>query len=332
LSTRYRAVETSKNVISNNQLQHKESFKFRFKLDPKANYTVNVGIFSGNSFTGSWNTTGVGTGTFVSNLYLKQFYFEAKPIKGVEAQYGSLYINRGEGTEAVTYDNDGYIDGERLSLKRPKQLFFDEISVTYGRLGDIKVPGFFNRYASLGVSQCIYHQYLVDKKIGKRAGVSFDYIYHAGARSFHQAIRVKTKELHFVDSLLFENYERAKYSGSNLPVSAWKSAYGFNINGDKALTKRLTITPGITSVDRYYGTFKTYGALNGDFYATGNRVYVQATVMLTPEFSIASQFTQAFHNDYTISNRTRFDLALNYNLMKTLQRAGLLKSPPKSQK
>jgi hypothetical protein len=322
LSTRYRMIENSKDVITNNQWQHKESFKFRFKLDPKANYTVNVGIFSGNSFTGSWNTTGVGTGNFVSNLYLKQFYFEAKPFKGIEGQYGSLYINRGEGTEAVSYDNDGYITGERLSLKRPKQLFFDEISATYGRLGDIKVPGFFNRYQSLGFSQCNYHQFLVDKKFGNRFGVSADYIYHAGARTLRQAIKIKTKELHFVDALLFENYERTN----------WKSAYGFNINGEKALNKRLTITPGIESVDRLYGTFKTYGPLNGDFYTTGNRVYMQATVNLTSEFSIASQVTQAFHNDYAVANRTRFDLALNYNMMKTLQKAGLLKTPAKSKK
>jgi len=332
LSTRYRVIETSTDVISTNQWQYKQSYKFRFKFDPKGNYTINAGLFTGTNFTGSWNNTSVGTGDFVGKLYFKQLFFEAKPIKGLELQFGGLYINRGEGSEVISYDTDGYIMGERLSLKRPKQLFFDEISVTYAYLGDVSTPNIFGkvehhdtRFGRL--EQSNYHQFLVDKKIGKRAGISADYTFQSGIETLRQAIKVNTKELRFTDSILFENYER-------LDVL---SAYGMNLMFEKPLHKRVTISPGFAYVDKNYSPYSpakkspywTITPLNGDFYARGTRFYLLATVVLTPEFSVVSQFTQAFHNDYAIANRTRFDLALNYNFLKSLQRWGVLKSPPK---
>jgi hypothetical protein len=317
ISTRYRIIETSAGATASNQWQYKQSYKFRFKFDPKGKYTVNAGVFTGGtSFTGSWNNTGVGkTGTkddlFQRALYFKQFYFEAKPVKGLEIQFGGLYFIRGEGTEAISYDNDGFIMGERISLKRPKDLFFDEISATFAYLGDLTKPDVFGRFKRLEKSN--YHQFLVGKKIGKRAGVSADYSFQSGIETLRQAIKVSAKELKFIDSILFENYERVDV----------KPDYGLNVMVEKALNKRLNIGPGFATVDR------NYGALNGDFYARGNRFYLLATIVLTPEFSLSTQFTRAFHNDFTVANRTRFDIALNYNLLKTLQKAHILKSPPK---
>ena len=56
-------------------------------------------------------------------------------MKGLELQYGGLYLNRGEADEWVTYDTDGYLAGERVSLKRPKELYLDEITVTRAAIG-----------------------------------------------------------------------------------------------------------------------------------------------------------------------------------------------------
>ncbi|MGH9426719.1 MAG: hypothetical protein ACRD2L_10525, partial [Terriglobia bacterium] len=117
LSHRYRYVENSAGVMTNNQAQHNEGFKGKFKFDRKGNYAINAGLFSGASLTGGWNNTGSGKDKLFTNLYLKQLYFEAKPFKGFELQYGSLYPNRGENTEITSYDNDVYLMGERVSLK-----------------------------------------------------------------------------------------------------------------------------------------------------------------------------------------------------------------------
>ena len=60
LSTRYRYIENSAGAMTFNHMQHNEAFKGRFKFDAAGRYSVNAGLFTGNSFTGSWNNTGAG--------------------------------------------------------------------------------------------------------------------------------------------------------------------------------------------------------------------------------------------------------------------------------
>jgi hypothetical protein len=313
VDTRYRFVENDTSQTISNVWQYRQSYRFRFKFDPEGNFAVNAGVFTGGTgFGGSWNNTGAGTvvsqGTsFQGTLLFKQLYFEARPMNGLEVQYGGLFINRGEGTEAITYDNDGYIVGERLSLKRPQDLFFDEISATYAYLGDLATPDVFDRLKRLNQSN--YHQFLVGKRIGKRARLSADYTFQWGIETLRQSIKVDTKGLRWIDSILFENYERVDVMPD----------YGFNLVLGKTLAGRLTLSPGFASVD------PNLGVLNGDFYARGNRVYLITRLALSPELSITAQATQALHNDFIVANHTRFDLVLSYNLMKTLQKAGVLK-------
>lgn len=305
LSVRYRFVENSAGVTTNNQLQHNEAFKGRFKFDAKGNYSIYAGVFSGNNFTGSWNNTGWGTGDGFTNLYLKQLYFSAKPVKGLELQFGGLYVARGEGTEITTYDNDAYLMGERLILKRPKELFFDEISVTYAYLGDLNTPNINKRFHRL--QQSNYHQFLVSKNLGKRATVSGDYSFQAGTETLRQAIKVKTKELRVIDSFRFENYQRMDV----------KRDYGFSVYGEKALHRRFTLGGGYAQID------PNYGGLNSDRFNKGKRLYLQSTLTLSPEFSISTFLQHGVANDFAISNRTRVDVIFSYNLLKTLQRTGI---------
>src|SRR5262249_38132217 len=91
IGTRYRLIENSQGAHIANQLQSFAQFKGRFKFDPDGKYSINAGVFTGNSFIAGFNDTGIGTGDFTSNLYLKQLYFSAKPINGVEVQFGGLY-------------------------------------------------------------------------------------------------------------------------------------------------------------------------------------------------------------------------------------------------
>ena len=57
-----------------------------------------------------------------------------------------------------------------------------------------------------------YRHFLIDKKFGKRAGISTDFTTAAGAHTWRQAINLKTPELRVVDTVIFENYERTNHN------------------------------------------------------------------------------------------------------------------------
>lgn len=309
LSHRYRYVENSAGVVTNNQIQHNEGFKGKFKFDKKGNYAINAGLFSGNSLTGSWNNTGSGKDRLFTNLYLKQLYLEAKPFAGIEIQYGSLYPNRGENTEITSYDNDVYLMGERVSFKRPKNFFFDEVSATYGFIGDATKPNVNKRWFRLKESN--YHQFLVSKKIGKRVSLTWDYTFQNGAETIREAIKVNAKGSKVLDTFLFENYQRTDV----------KPDYGFAIFGEKALHKRFTVGGGFADID------PNYGGLNADRFNKGKRVFMASKFNLTPELAVQTFVTQGMYNSFAVANKTRFDLIFSYDVLKTLQRAGLLTQP-----
>ena len=305
ISTRYRFVENSAGVTTNDQLQHSEVFKGRLKFDAEGRYSLNAGVATGNNFTGSWNNTGWGTGRGATNLYLKQLFLSAKPVKGLELQYGGLSLLRGESTEITSYDNDAYIVGQRLSLKRPEHVFFDEIAVTYAYLGDITTPNLNKRYHRLQESN--YHQFLVSKSFGKRAVVSADYTFQAGTETMREAVKVHTKELRVIDAFRFENYQRMDVNPD----------YGFAVAGEKTLFKRLTLGGGFASID------PNYGGLNADRFNKGQRLFVSGGFRLSPEFGVSTFLTRAVDNSFAVSNRTRLDVVFSYDLLRSLQRTGL---------
>lgn len=306
ITARYRWIENSAGVTTSNHTQYQDLFKGRLKFDKQGRYSLNAGVFTGAGFPQSWDDTGWGTGRATSNLYLKQLYFSAQPVKGVEFQVGGLYFNRGESTEITTYDNDGYLLGERLSLKRPRQLFFDEVSITTAFLGDLTHANLNKRYHWL--KQANYHQFLVSKSLGKRAAVSADYSFHNGVETLREALKLATPELKLLDTVRWENYER-------LDVGR---AYGFALTGEKKLGKRLMLSGGYAHIDR------RYDGLNSDRFNRGHRLVVLGSCALSPEFTVSTFLGRAVGNDYALPNRTRFEVLWSFNLLKGLQRAGIL--------
>lgn len=305
ISTRYRASDNSASVVTANQLQHEQGFKGRFKLTPSGNYSINAGLFSGTKFGSAWNNTGVGTGHSGTNMYLRQLFFAAQPVSGVELQYGGLYLERGESTEITSYDNDGYVMGQRVSVKRPKNFFLDEITVTYGHLGDTSKPDIRKRFHRLNESN--YHQFLVRKKVGYRAVLSADYTFHAGVETLRQAVKFKTEELRVLDSVRFENYQR-------LDV---KPDYGFAVTGEKALHKRLLLSGGFAQVDPHAGS------LNADSFSKGKRLFVMSKFKVRPDVTISTVLNRAVANEAAVPVRTYFYVAFQYDLLKALKKTGL---------
>lgn len=301
---RYRHIQNSQGRPDANQAQHKQSFRGRFKFDAQARLTLNGLVSTGQNITGSWNDTGWGTGDRSNQLHLTQLYLAAKPQSWIELQYGGIAGARGRSTEITTYDNDNYMMGGRLILSRPQDLFFDEVSLTVAYLGDNRTPNINKRFHRL--TQSNYHQFLVVKTVSSRVTVSADYNFHNGREGLRQAVAVKAPEVRFLDSLVFENYQRLDVHRD----------YGFAVHGQKSLHPRLQLTAGYADID------PLFGGLNGDRFDKGKRLFSVVSVGLPANFSFEGFIQRSVATDYPISNRFRVDLILFYNLLPGLKRTG----------
>jgi hypothetical protein len=307
LNTRYRFADNSAGTITTNQMQHRESLRARFKFDAPGKYALNIGAFSGSRFTSSWNNTGIGLGDWQAPLAVRALYFAAQPVAGVEAQYGSMFIIKGESTEITTYDEDGYVIGERVSVRRPRDVFFDEISATVGYFtSDATEYGVSKRVKYLD-ERPNYGHFLVDKRVGARAGISLDFTSVGGMRTWRAATNVNTKELRAVDSILFENYRRT----NNRP------AYGFSVTANKAVTRQVGLNWGYARIDPFYG------GLNSDRFHIGNRVFFMASYAISSRFTASAFITRAVGNDVPLPQRTLSNLIFSSNALPDLRRTGL---------
>jgi hypothetical protein len=303
IGNRYQFIENARGTTTANHEQYQVTIKGRFKFDRAGKVSLHAGVFSGRSFFGGWNSSGWGASRAVSNVYLKELSLSVKPTRGVELQYGSLDFRHGEATEVTAYDYDGYVTGQRITLARPDQLYFDEISYTAGYLGDFNTPNVNKRFHRL--RQVNFHHVVVSKRFGERVRASADYASEAGVDVFRQAVKIHLPKAKLIDSLLFENYERAgKLSG-----------YGFNVYGEKKLHQRVTLGGGFASIDRT--------GVNADRFVQGQRMYLNSLVTLTSEFSFTMGVTRAVGALPGNLPRTRLDIGINYNLLHRLKKAGL---------
>jgi len=303
ISSRYHFLGNLGGARTATSNQYQITFKGQFNFDKGGRYNLKSGFFSGNSFTSGWNRSGWGSGTAQSNLFLKQLLFSAMLASGVEVQYGGLYFDRGQSTEVTSHDYDGYLVGERITLSRRRNLYFDEVSITYGFLGDFNRPDVFGRLHRLGHSN--YHEFGVTKKIGnEQIRTSASYAYEEGKEVLRQAIKIRTPVLRLIDSFLFEDYERVSPD----------PAYGFGVYGEKQLRPRVSAGGGFAQIDR--------NGLNSDRFLQGKRVYLNVHFRLTPEFVLIAGATQAVSAPPGLP-RTRFDMAFEYDVLHLLRKTGL---------
>lgn len=306
VGTRYNFIASDLGVVSKNHQQHKESFAFRIRFDREGKYSLNFGGGSGSSFSSSWDGMGIGSDAS-SNLNFRELFLQLKPMKGLELQYGGITPARGVSTEITTYDNDAYLVGARVSIKRPSEFFFDELSGALAYLGDLNEPDVFHRVDRF--DQANYHQILASKKIGNRAVISGDYASLSGVAVLHQAVQVKTPEIKALDSIRFENYQRI--DGDR--------GCGFALQGDRKIAKWLQLGGGFASIDR------NYGGLNADRFNKGKRIFATAKVDIVEGLSGELFVQKALANDYSIPNDVRFDAALTYDLLPALRKSGVFR-------
>lgn len=299
VATRYRYVDVATGATASNQQQWQMIARGRFRFDSKGKYSVFAGLQSGPTFTGGWNNTGWGTGGPQTNLFLKQLYFDAKPVKEVEVQFGGIAIINGENTEITGYDNDNYLTGERVAIRLPKKVYFDEVSFANGYVGDINRPSVFRRFKNLNRSN--YHQIQVRKQVTKQVGFSADYTFDSGTDTLRQAIKVKLPKARILDSVLYENYERIDP----------QPGFGFAFTAEKKVGARLNLTGGFAKV--------SHVLLNSDRFPRGERVFVTGAYKLTRELTVSSVFIRAVGPLATpTTHRTRLEIIASYNILEAL--------------
>jgi hypothetical protein len=276
----------------------------QLKLDREGSWGIRFAAGTGRAFTAGWNATGIGAGDFFGGIYLKQLFLSSTPIHGLEVQIGGIGFNRGESTEITSYNNNGYLMGERVRLKFPHQLFFNDISFTAAYIGDIDTPNVIARFHRLDSSN--YYQFLAARQFGKKISLSADLTSHSGTGTLREAVKLNLKVTHYLDDLLFENYQRLNSNPE----------WGCAVTLQRSIS-RVNLAGGYADIDPFYGIWNT------DRMGRGKRIFLTPKVNLWRELSFSFYFTQAFDNDFPVTNQTRFDFILNYDFQKTLHRAGI---------
>jgi len=293
---RYRMLENQLGSQSQNWSDHHQGLKLRLRLDGAARYSLTAVAFNGDSFQGSWNLRGVRDRQSSNRVFLKQLYVTGKPLAGVEFQYGGLALVRGESSEITSYDNDGYLMGQRLALS-PKRVV-DELTVTAGYLGDFRDPSVTGRLHRL--SEINYGQVLVKKKLTERLTATADYTEEDGERTLRQGVAIRPSR--GIDLIRLEAYERV--SGDR--------AGGGAITVEKPFG-RTRLAASFASVDDHYRP------VNGDRYGRGRRLSLTSTTALTDDVSLQVFVTRAVDDDLVMGNHTRLDVLVRYELAALLK-------------
>ena len=294
LGLRYRLMENHLGTRAQNWSDHHQGLKLRLKLDRSAKYSLSAVAFNGDTFTASWNLRGVGAPA--NRLFLKQLYVTARPKSGVELQYGGLGIVRGESSEITSYDNDGYLMGQRLTLSPKRGV--DELTVTAGYLGDLRTPSVTRRLHRL--SEVNYAQILVRKKLTDRLTATADFTEDDGQRTLRQAIVIRPSTA--VDLIRIEAYERVSGDGAAGGAITVEKPFG-----------RTRLAASFASVD------DQYRPVNGDRYGRGRRLSLTSTFALSRDASLQVFVTRALGDDVAMPNRTRLDVHIRYELAALLR-------------
>jgi hypothetical protein len=303
LSARYRMVENSAGERTASHLQYNGMLRGRFKFDRGAKLTLNAAYGTGNNFSGSWNNLGPGTGDFAGKWFLKQLYAAWTPVTGVELSYGGIGLVRGAATEVTTYDNDGYLTGERVTIKRPADLFFTEITATSAYFGDLSTPGIFDR-GDRFFGDRNYFQ-LMASKTARGVTMSADYTRLSSEPWLRLAVNAATPTLRVIDSIRIEHYTR---------FADDEDASGFAASVEKAVTSRLTAGIGYADIDPRHPGF------NGDRYVRGKRLFETASFRISQDLTAQLFLTQAVNNGFAIPNDQRIDVILAANVLGAIKR------------
>jgi hypothetical protein len=252
-------------------------------------------------------------------FYPRELYLRASPSKHIVIEAGSFGIERGLSTEITTFDDDGYIAGERVRIKDPRHLFFDEVTATSAYFGDFYTPNLFERGSTFTKSN--YRQVAARKQLTPRIGISAEYNWISltvRTNTTRQAIVVNTKESRIVDKVRLEGYERLSHV--NLQGDDNAPRQGFALVGQKAIGK-FSGDFGVASIDRDYGMYggsrfaqEVGFSFNGDNYNVGIRVLSHLNYKITPAVTAFGFYTRITGDQFANINRQGLNTGLTFDL------------------
>jgi hypothetical protein len=291
LGLRYRMVENNLGTSARNWSDHHQGLKLRLKFDRGARYSLSAVALNGDTFQAGWNLRGLGERS-ANRLFLKQLFITAKPYDGVELQYGGLGIVRGESTEITSYDNDGYLMGQRLTFK--------DLTTTAGYLGDFRTPSVTRRVDRL--AEVNYEQILMKRKLTNRLTATADFTNEDGEHTLRQAFVFHPSA--GVDLIRIEAYERVNGSRGAGGAITIEKPFG-----------RTRLAASIASID------DRYRPVNADRYGRGRRLSLTSTTSLGRDVSLQLFVTRAL-DALTMPNRTRVGILIRYELAAILRGLG----------
>ena len=301
---------------------------------PAENFAAVQAIFAdpvGLAVTRQLNSNGC-------QFYLRELYIHATPVNPVTIEFGSFGIERGLSTEITSFDDDGYLSGERVRLHDTKHLFFNEIGFTNAFFGDLATPNLFDRGSSL--KKFNYRQAFLKKQLSQRIGFSGDYTWQEGTDTLREAAEVGVKESRIVDTIRVEGYHRLNtvslpgvQQSPIGPIAALSvaGASGFAIAAQKKFG-RLSGDIGYASIDKHYAVYSGHRfptvigfALNGDAYGQGNRPFMHAAYTLAPGITAFGFYTHEVGSERVLTlNQQGLNAGVNFDLKAMINKEKLI--------
>ncbi len=262
-------------------------------------------------------------------VFVRELYLSATPIKALTLEVGSFGFERGFSSEITTFDDDGYLSGERIRIHAPHQLFFDQVTLTSAYFGSFEKPNLFARTSDFSKSN--YRQIAGKKQINKRVGLSAEYNWisrSAHTSTTREALTVAVPESRLFDRVRLESYQMNSHVSLQGDDEARRQ--GIAVVGEKKIG-RVSGDFGFASIDRNYGLYSGSSfeqevgfSLNGDNYNTGIRVFTHLVVKLTPSLSAQAFYTHITGQNIPNLNTQGYNAGLTLDLKSLLQRPNSL--------
>lgn len=267
-------------------------FAGRLKFDAEGKFSLKAAVATGG-FAGDWQNMGLGEAPADARPYLKQVYLSAKPVDGLELQFGGIGIEP-NGTGIVGLSGAGFLMGERAVVRRADVLWFDRAAFTYGYLGALGRPNVWDRFHRLG--QGNFRQAILEKSFAKRLTATAEFSGLSGAKTM-------TFTGHFDLGRGFAATGEVYRRMSRLPDS------GFHAGLAKTLGGRVTLEGGYAAVDR------NFPHLNADAFFEGQRWYWTTSTRLAKGLTMFSMFNRAVNSGYSPTHRTLAFVGLGYDVL-----------------
>jgi hypothetical protein len=297
-SLRYRARRFPADPAVQRNLESRVGLRMRLKFDPEGRFLLEALGASGSRFQSTWNDTGLGAGSPSYQVAVRELWAAVRPLSAVRFEVGGLGIARGASTEATTYDNDGYIAGQRITLGRAADRGVGRVLVTRAFLGNLDRPNVLPRLRRL--DRANYHQVLLTREFS-RARTSAEYTRHGSRDVVRAAALVDLRGARVVDRLRAETYVRLDPD----------AARGFAITLRRRLIPATHLDMGFARID------PDYGPLNGDRFANGQRAFGGVILEAAPGLTLSTMLLQVVGGERFTGPRTRLDVVLTYDVART---------------